>query len=323
MTVFGTLPDGGAVHRISLMNGPLSAEILTMGAIVQDLRLQGIPRPLVLGAPDLSAYLGPARYFGAIVGRFANRIGGAGFMLDGREYRTDPNFNDRHTLHGGSDGLDLQLWRIHTQSAAAVTLTSALPDGHMGFPGRLTATVRIALEADALCLQMQAESDAPTPCSLAHHGYFNLSGADDIRGHHLQIAADRYLPVDAGLIPKAIAPVAGTPFDFRQPRPIGDAGYDHNFCLSHGRDALRPVARLSAGALSMQVETDAPGLQIYDGAHIHGLAGLDGRIYGAHAGLAMETQAWPDAPNRPDFPSAILRPGEIWRQTTRYRFIRD
>lgn len=316
------LPDGREVQHITLRGGTLRAQVLSLGAIVQDLRLEGVAHPLVLGAPDIATYLGPARYFGAIVGRFANRIGGAGFDLDGQNWQTDPNFLDRHTLHGGAEGMDVQIWDIGALDESSVTLTLCLPDGHMGFPGEFLATARIALTDNALSFDLSATCDAPTPCSLAHHGFFDLDGRGDIRNHRLRIAADHYLPVDKQLIPDGkISAVAGTDFDFRQSRPIGNAGYDHCFCLSDAPAPLRPVAWLTGeSGLDMRVETTACGLQFYDGAYMRDVPGLEGRSYGPHAGLALETQHWPDAPNRPDFPCAILRPGQTYRETTRYVF---
>ena len=322
VTSFGTLPDGRQVQRITLQGGGLTAQVLDLGAIVQDLRLDGVAHPLVLGAPSPATYLGPARYFGAIVGRFANRIGGARFTLDGRMHHTDPNFRGRHTLHGGSVGTDLHLWRIATLAPASVRLELDLPDGHMGFPGNVAISATITLANGALGFTLTAQSDAATPCSLAHHGFFDLDGRGDIRGHSLRIDADHMLPVDDDLIPTGeIAPVAGTRFDFRQPRQIGDSGFDHNFCLSDGPRALRPVAWLQGeSGLSMRIETTACGLQFYDGAYMRDVPGLDGRAYGPHAGLALETQSWPDAPNHPHFPDAILRPGQTYQETTRYVF---
>lgn len=323
--IFGALPDGRDVHRISLQAGRLSAQVLTLGAIVQDLRLDGVAHPLVLGCPDVTSYLGPARYFGALVGRFANRIGNGCFTLDGRDYRTDANFLGRHTLHGGADGADVQNWQVEAQADDHVIIGLTMPDGHMGFPGDLRITARIALKDDALEIGLSAVTDAPTICSLAHHGFFDLDGQGDVRRHALMIAADRYLPGDADLIPTGeAATVTDTDFDFRKNRMIGTGGYDHNFCLSDGQQPLRPVARLTGeSGLSMVVETTACGLQLYDGVHIDGIGGLDGRRYGPHAGLALETQFWPDAPNRAGFPSAILRPGCEYQEVTRYRFARS
>lgn len=321
--LFGTLPDGGEVHRLELRSGAMTAHVLTMGAIVQELRLDGVGHPLVLGSPDLAGYLGPARYFGALVGRFANRIGHGRFQLNGRDYQTDTNFLDRHTLHGGSNGSDRQIWRIKEQKSDAVSLVLTLPDGHMGFPGNLRICADIALSGDALSITAMARTDAPTPCSFAHHGYFDLDGKGDIRNHRLSIDAAKYLETDADLIPTGRAlDVEGTDFDFREPRQIGRTGYDHNFCLSDEPQPLRQVARLTGeSGLAMQVETTACGLQFYDGAYMQDVPGLDGRRYGPHAGLALEAQHWPDAPNHHGFPDAILQPGEVYSERVIYRFI--
>lgn len=320
---FGLMPDGRPVEALTLSAGPLTARLLTLGATVQDLRLEGVGHPLVLGAPDVAGYLGPARYVGAIVGRLANRLGGARFTLDGRGHRTDPNWLCRHTLHGGDDGADRHLWRIEAEATDRAALSLDLPDGHMGFPGRIALRAEISVTHDALRLDLTAQADAPTPCSLAHHGYFDLDGRGDIRGHRLRVQADHYLPVDDDLIPTGeIAPVEGTRFDFRAGRQIGEGGYDHNLCLSDGPRPLRPVAMLTGeSGLSLGVETTACGMQVYDGAHFDAVAGLEGRCYGPRAGIALETQGWPDAPNRPAFPPAILRPGEVYRETTIYRII--
>lgn len=307
-----------------LHSGDLTAHVLTYGAIVQDLRFKDVDYPLVLGMDDLAGYLAQTGYFGAIVGRFANRIGGGHFCIDGQEYQTDRNFRGRHTLHGGSNGISSQLWRVEQQSDNRVVLSLDLADGEMGFPGRMQIIAGISLDGEALSFDLSAESDAPTPCNLAHHGYFDLDGRADIRNHSLRIDASHYLPVDDDLIPTGeIAPVAGTDFDFCTPRQIGNFGYDHNFCLSARPRPLRPVALLTGGSgLSMQVETTACGLQFYDGAYIGQMTGLEGRPYHPHAGLALETQHWPDAPNRSDFPDAILRPGQKYSETTTYRLIR-
>ena len=321
---FGTLPDGRPVQALRLTGGGLTARVLTLGAIVQDLRLEGVDQPLVLGFDSLAPYLDQGRYFGALVGRFANRIGGARFSLEGRDYRTDPNFLNRHTLHGGTDGTHAQLWQIKARRADAALLVLDLASGHMGFPGNLRIEAQISLAHRALRLSLRAETDAPTPCSLAHHGFFDLDGRGDIRGHRLKIAADHYLPVDAQLIPTGqIAPVSGTPFDFRRTRPVAPGGYDHNFCLSDGPRPLRDIAWLTgATGIAMTVATTACGLQFYDGARMSVLHGPDGRRYGPFAGLALETQGWPDAPNRPGFPDAILRPDRVWTTQTHYRFER-
>ncbi|NPD16389.1 galactose mutarotase [Xinfangfangia sp. D13-10-4-6] len=319
--IFDHMPDGRPVHAIWLRGQKLSARILTMGATVQDLRLAGVAHPLVLGFPTLAPYFGPGLYVGALVGRVANRIGGARFALDGRQIRVDANEGE-NLLHGGRDGIHHQIWHIKDQGPDYAVLGLDLPDGHMGFPGALQIEARISVTDDVLGFDLSATTDAPTPVNLAHHGYFCLDDSGDIRGHQLQVAADHYLPVDATLIPTgAVADVSGTAFDFRTPRAIAPAGYDHNLCFASERGPLRPVASLAGqGGLKMQIETTEPGLQIYDGRHFSGTPGLDGQSYGPFAGTALETQAWPDAVNHPHFPDTILRPGERYHATTRYRF---
>lgn len=325
-TAFGTLPDGDKVEQVTIRGGGLTATVLSYGAIVQDLRLEGVGHPLVLGSESLDPYLGPMRNMGPMVGRFANRIADGRFEIDGETFQADRNFLGKHSLHGGVAGSGTLNWRIEDVAADAVTLALTLPDGHMGFPGNMDVRAAISLPgAGALQIEVTAHVDAPSPCSFAHHGYFNLDGGPDVTAHQLQIEAPDYLEVDNELIPDGgPRPVSGTRFDFRTPRAIGSETIDHNFCLAGGRGALRKVAVLQGpeSGVFMQVETTEPGLQIYNAAHFpgDGLPGLDGRRYGPMAGLAMETQNWPDAPNRPDFPDAILRPGETYRHVMRYVF---
>jgi aldose 1-epimerase len=315
------LPDGRVVHAIDLKCGNLSARVLTLGAIVQDLRIGGYDHPLVLGCPDISDYLDRGMYIGALVGRCANRISNARINMDGVTYDLDTNFRARHTLHGGHDGTAVHLWQIKDRQADHVILGLTLPDGHMGFPGNLCLNARIALQPDGLVIDISATTDAPTPCNIVHHGYFNLDGQGDIRTHMLQVDATHYLPVDDDLIPLGQpAPVAETGFDFRQPARMGRAGLDHNFCLGPV-NGIRQVAKLQGeNGLTMVVETDAAGLQVYDGAHFTGLNGLEGRSYGPCSGVALETQAWPDAVGRPDFPDVILQPEQTYRHHAAYRF---
>lgn len=324
ITPFGHLPDGRAVQQITLHGGGLTAQILTYGAVLRDLRLAGHAAPLVLGFETLAPYIDHPGYFGAMVGPCANRIAGGRFALDGQHYQLDLNNGPNH-LHGGSKGISQQLWHItsHTAQSATLSLTSP-PDA--GYPGtlsiRLTASL---LPQGVLDLQMAATTDAPTLCNLAHHSYFNLGGPN-ILSHQLQISADHYLPVDAGLIPTGqIAQTAGTPFDFRSAKPLAAAcnatAIDHNFCLSHHRQPLRPVATLSTTAMKMQINTDQPGLQIYDAAQMNmPVPGLDGQTYAAYAGLAMEPQLWPDAINQPDWAQPTLNPGETYSQHSQFIF---
>lgn len=330
--VFGQLEDGQSVHRVQLSGGGLKANIITWGAVLQDLRLDGHAPPLALGFADFAAYPDHSPHFGATVGRFANRIGNAGFEIDGRRYRTDANGGGKHTLHGGSGGFGKRIWNIADLGTSHVYLTLTDPDGMMGFPGACEVTCNYTLKENG-CLHIATtmRSDQSTPAGLAHHSYFNLDGSADCLDHELQIFADHYLPVDDELIPTGeIRSVEASPFDFREPKSIGrdlqgDTIYDHNFCLSGSRRGLQDVAiaRSARSGIAMTVATTEPGLQIYAG---HKIAtqppGLQGQPYCAHAGFCMETQNWPDAPNQPDFPDCILRPGEELRQVTEYKFSR-
>lgn len=318
--LFGTRPDGEAVQQVKITSGALTASILTHGATLQDLRLEGVAHPLVLGSERFEDYLGPMTYFGATVGRYANRIAEGRFSLDGKSYQLDLNEAGRTCLHGGGNGIGVRNWTLEASTPDSATFALLLADGDMGFPGRCAISVTYRVTGTALEITMEATPSAPCPISLAHHSYFCLDGAGDVAGQTLQIAAEHYLPVDDRLIPSGeIAPVAETPFDFRTPREIGTHGYDHNFCL----DGDAPAARLTGrDGLVLEVETDAPGLQVYNAAHLpaEGLPGLDGLAYGPRAGLAMETQEWPDAPNHEDFPDPVIRPGEVYRNHTIYRF---
>lgn len=311
------------MNQITLTSGRATARMLRFGAILQDLRIAGLDWPLVLGHPDPAAYRDTFAHVGAIVGRFANRIAGARMALEGQTYRLDANEGD-HCLHGGNAATSLQDWTLTRTTEDSALLTLTLPDGAAGFPGNMRATVRASLHDDGartvLDFDLQATSDRATPCSLTHHGYFTLGG--DAGDQLLTVHADRYLPVDRkGIpLPDAPAPVAGTRFDYRQPRPLGHEGIDHCFCLSDADQPLRPVAMLQSTDLRLQVLTTAAGLQIYDGGHFPetGLPAHPGQAARPRAGIAFEAQAWPDAPNRADFPDAILRPGDIWQQRTRF-----
>lgn len=326
--IWGHMPDGHAVHRVTLTGGGLTAHVLTVGAVLQDLRLEGHDAPLVLGFPEFAPYVTESPYFGATVGRFANRIRDGHLELDGQSYQLDTNDGGRHTLHGGAEGLGGHLWEIETVTEDHVTLRAVLPDGHMGFPGTLTCLVTIALlEGGTLDIQMRAETDRTTLCSLAHHSYFVLDDAETVSGHLLQVAAESYTPVDKTLIPTGdVASVAGTRFDFCEAAPVGQASpLDHNFCLSDARQSLRPVATLQStiSGVQMTCSTTEPGLQVYDGAGVNtAAAGLTGQPMGASAGIALEPQVWPDAHHHKNFPQAVLRPGERYHQHTQFVFSR-
>lgn len=323
---WGQMPDGTAVQRVRLKGGGLTAQVLTYGAVLQDLRLEGHAAPLVLGFPEFAPYLPHSPYFGATAGRFANRIRDGHLELEGETYQLDRNFIGKHTLHGGADSMGKRLWEIEDHSGHSVTLKIVLDDGHMGFPGELTARVMFSLlEGGVFDIQMSAETDKTTICSLAHHSYFKLDDGATVSKHMLEVDAERYTPVDDELIPTGeTREVAGTAFDFRTPAPVKQAhDVDHNFCVSDARQALRAVATVQSAAsgVLMQCRTTEPGLQVYDGAKIAiDLPGLDGKPMGAYAGLAMEPQTWPDAHHHKDFPQAVLRPGETYKQHTQFVF---
>lgn len=310
---FGVTPDGEKVERHVLDNGRLRAAVLTYGATLQRLRLAD-GTDVVLGLGTLDDYLRRSRYFGAVVGRYGNRIARGRFTLDGREHRLAVN-DGAHSLHGGVRGFDKRVWRVESAGPAELALSLVSPDGDEGYPGELTALVRYVLDGDALRLEYRATTDAPTVVNLTNHSYFNLAGSGDVRRHVVTMEADRYLPVDEGKIPTGEqAPVAGTPFDFTAPTRVDarlGGRYDHCYVLQGRVTVTDPD-----GGRSMEVTTTEPGVQFYTG-HM-----LDGRAtpYGPFAGLCLETQRFPDAPNRPEFPSAVLRPGEEHASVTSYRF---
>ena len=321
---FGATRTGDRVEAVDLVGGGLRATVLTLGATVQDLRLAGTDWPLVLGAGSVAAYEGPLLYAGAIVGPVANRIAGASAVIAGRRHTFEANEGGTTTLHSGAAGLHARLWRIETAAEDRVTLGIGLADGDGGFPGnrRITATFRLADPGDLL-IELTAVTDAESPVNLAHHGYWTLDGTPDTRRHRLRVAAEHYLPVDAALIPTGeVRPVSDTGFDLRGGRRLADAPpLDHNYCLSGARRDLTEVAELvGASGIRLRLATTEPGLQVYDGRHF--APGPDRHGHVPHAGIALEAQGWPDALNQTGFPSVMLRPGEIYRQVTRFRIER-
>ena len=345
--IFGTLADGRPVERVRLMGGEgFELAIITYGAAVQALYVpdrSGRLADIVLGHDTIAPYVTDRRYFGAAIGRYANRIAGGAFPLDGATYRVPVN-DGPNSLHGGLHGFDRKLWTIDAVSddpVPSVTLSHVSADGEEGYPGTLHVRLTYALVgARELSMSFEATTDKPTIVNLTHHGYFNLGGVEaggDVLDHVLTIPADSYLPVDASAIPLgAPAPVAGTPFDFRSPQPIGarirqtheqlrlGRGYDHNFCLDRGRtDGPRLAARVEhpASGRVMELLTDQPGLQFYSGNFLDGTAlGKYDRLHRQSDAFCLEPQVWPDAPNRPDFPSARLDPGQTYRHLSVYRF---
>ncbi len=329
-THFGTTANGQNVHRITISSGDLSAAILTHGCALQDVRLSGIAHSLTVGSPDLRAYEAEMGTCGSIVGPVGNRIGGAQAEIDGKTHHFDAHYNGKHTLHGGRAATHAQIWQIADTGPDHAALRLDLPDGEGGFPGTRQITARWDIKDQNLRLTLDATTDAPTLMNLANHSYWRLADSPTYKGHTLQVHADHYLPstIEDVLPTGNIAPVENTRYDYRQPRPLqaGAEGLlDTNFCLSPTREPLRDAATLTApSGLSLTLATTEPGLQVFDG-HILDLPAYpsnDGPPHQAYAGLALEAQFWPDAPNNPDFPSIILRPGAPWQQITEWRFTR-
>lgn len=331
--LFGTTDDGEAVHCLTISGGGLTADLMSWSAGIRDLRLEGHDAPLVLGFEDFAHYPVHSPYFGATAGRYANRIAQGRFRLDDADYQLDRNEKGVNHLHGGSRGIGKRVWSIAEYGADYCRFEISDPDGHMGYPGTCSIVCTYRLKpGGVLSVVLEAQTDRATLCNLAHHSYFNLDGSADILDHEAMIAADHYLPVDDGMIPTGeVRPVAGTAFDFTEMRPMRPAGreapfgYDHNFCLSDMRGPKRAVAlvRSLSSGVAMEVWTGEPGLQFYTGFKLDvPVAGLDGRRYGSSSGFCMESQVWPDSPNHPHFPGAVLRPGERLRQETDYIFSR-
>ncbi len=319
------------------------ATITTYGARVVTLKMPdkaGKFDDIVLGFDNLDGYLQapPPPYFGATIGRYGNRIAGGKFKLDGKTYTLAKN-NGANSLHGGNVGFDKVLWTAKPGDGASVVMTYLSKDGEEGYPGNLTANVTYTLtDNNELLIKYSATTDKDTVLNLTNHSYFNLAGQGegDILGHLVMIDADRFTPVDKGLIPTGeLKPVDGTPFDFRKPTPIGDRidakdpqialgpGYDHNFVLNRTGPSLQLAARVNEPKTGrvMEVLTTEPGLQFYTSNFLDGtLKGVGGKVYPRRSAFCMETQHFPDSPNHPAFPSTTLKPGETYHSETVYRF---
>jgi aldose 1-epimerase len=343
---FGTLPDGQAVEIFTLTNANgIEIKAISYGGIVVSLKTpdrSGRLGDIVLGYDDLQGYLDASPYFGAIIGRYGNRIGGARFELDGETYLLAANDGVNH-LHGGSKGFDKVVWTgepFENEEGVGVVFRHTSPDGEEGYPGALQAQVTYTLTAsDELVVDYFATTDRATPVNLTQHSYFNLAdgGASDILGHELLIAADRFTPVDATLIPTGeIAPVQDTPFDFTTPHTIGErigaddaqigfgGGYDHNWVLNGTPvDGMTLAARVNEPTTgrTLEILTTEPGVQFYSGNFLDGtITGKGGTVYRHRSGFCLETQHYPDSPNKPGFPTTTLRPGEEYRTRTVFRF---
>jgi aldose 1-epimerase len=342
---FGTTPDGRTVELFTLTNAHgIEVRAMTYGATIVSIKTpdrDGHLGDIALGFDSLSGYLTESPYFGAVVGRYGNRIAKGRFTLDGTIYHLATNNGPNH-LHGGVKGFDKEVWTgvpFQSDSGVGVAFSYTSPDGDEGYPGTLSAHVRYTLtDDDQLIVNYEATTDKATPLNLTQHTYFNLTGnaSRDILDHVIQIDADSMTPVDSTLIPTGvIAPVAGTPFDFRTPTAIGArigqdneqlkfaGGYDHNFVLRRSGPGLVPAAHVvePTSGRTLDVLTTQPGLQFYSGNFLDGtITGKGGQVYGHRFGFCLETQHYPDSPNHPDFPSTILRPGEEYQSTTVFRF---
>jgi aldose 1-epimerase len=340
---FGKTADGTIVDIFTLRNVKgVEVRAMTYGAIITSIRVpdrQGSFADVALGFDTLEPYLVRHPYFGAVVGRYGNRIAGARFTLNGQVHTLAANNGPNH-LHGGVKGFDKYVWLAEpAATGAGVTFSRTSADGEEGYPGAVNVRVTYTLsDANALTVEYEAAATKATPINLTQHTYFNLSGqaGSPILGHEVTIHADRFTPVDATLIPTGqLAPVEGTPFDFRTATAVGarieqadpqlkmGGGYDHNFVLTRAGAGLQPAARVvdRTSGRTLDVATTEPGLQFYTGNFLDGtINGKGGVVYARRSGLCLETQHFPDSPNKPSFPSTILEPGQIYRSRTVFTF---
>ena len=340
---FGTLPDGTNVEAYTFTNNAgMKMKVITYGGIITEFEVpdtEGDVQDIVLGYDNLEGYLDETPYFGAIVGRYGNRIANGKFTLNGEEYTLATNNGPNH-LHGGIKGFDKVVWTVEetfdNDNGSGIRLKYVSPDGEEGYPGTLTTLVTYTLTDDGLNIQYEATTDKATVVNLTQHSYFNLSGEadNDILDHVVSINADHFLPVDETLIPTGeLRPVEGTPFDFTTPKRVGEEinadnrqieygkGYDHCWVLNgEGMRTVATVHHPESGRF-MEVLSQEPGIQFYTGNFLDGsITGKDGIVYEQRHGLCLETQHFPDSPNQKDFPSVVLNPGETYSTQTTYRF---
>jgi aldose 1-epimerase len=340
MKIWGKTADGVDVPIYTLTSGQIEVRVMAYGAKLVSVRTPdraGKMADVVLGYDTLQQFLDDSKtHFGSVVGRYGNRIALGKFSIDGKSFQIPAN-NGVNALHGGPKGFDAFVWKAQ-EVKGGVEFTLVSPDGDMGFPGTMTAKVKYSLAGNVLRIEYTATSDKPTVVNLTNHAYFNLRGDDkgDILGHELELNADKYTPVNADLIPLGeLAPVAGTPFDFRKPTVVGarinDAneqlklggGYDHNFVLNGKAGTMRVAAVMTdpESGRKMTVETTEPGVQFYTGNFLDGsFTGRHGVKYEKRTGFCLETQHYPDSPNQANFPSTVLRPGVTYHTTTTFGF---
>jgi aldose 1-epimerase len=336
---YGRLPDGRPVHLYTLTNDQgLRVRLTDYGAITVSVEVPdrtGHVADVTLGYDTLAGWLTNTSYFGATVGRYANRIAKGSFTLDGQSYTLATNNGANH-LHGGMRGFDKALWeaaRVETADSVGVKFTYLSKDGEEGYPGNLRVTSAYSLSnANEFKAEFSATTDQPTIVNLVHHSYWNLLGnaAGDVLGHELLLQADKYTPVDAGLIPTGeLAPVAGTPMDFTHATAIGarlaqvPGGYDHNFVLRNQSGRVARAARVSEPTTGrvLEIFTDQPGMQFYSGNFLDGsVKGKGDVVYQKHYGFCLETQHYPDSPNHPEFPAVVLRPGQTYHHVMIHKF---
>ena len=327
MQVYGHMPNGDNVFQVTIESNDLKLKVLSLGAIIQDVRMRSVTHSLVLGYPRLEPYFINSGKLGAIVGRYANRIANGKAKIDGKIYSFNKNQDKTHTLHGGIDGSAARNWKIIEHDKSKVKLSDELPDGHMGFPGNLKVETTYKVNKSTIDIFIEASTDETTLCNFTNHSYFNLDGSKNIANHNLIVNCGKVLPVDKNGIP-ICKPVSTEELnlDFKNSRKLENNGkpieIDHNFCISNSRQYLRTHAAVSVKNISLELLSTEPGLQIYTGK------GLDsgnekgwGKVpYKKFAGIALEPQIWPDSPNQVGFPNPYLSPHEKYKHHTRIKF---
>lgn len=342
--LYGKMPDGRSIEKFTFANSKgLSAEVITYGGILTSLQMpdrRGKSSNITLGFDTLEQYIAGSAYFGAILGRFANRISKGKFTLDGVQYSLSCNETHgagaaavAHHLHGGNKGCDKAVWKakgFQDKKSAGVTMSYLSLDGEEGYPGNLRITVVYRLaENDELSFEYRAKTDKPGPVNLSQHSYWNLAGSGTIMDHELELNCPFYLPVDQALIPTGeVLSVKGTPMNFTSAKPIGrdigkvSGGYDHCWVAGRSERPFKLIGKVyePSSGRGMEIWTTKPGIQFYSGNFLNALAGTGGAVYNRHSGLCLESELFPDAVNQPHFPSCILRPGQTYNHMTVHRF---